>query len=91
MKSSLGMLSNGDGSSPCDCAGWEHAPAGATNGPVCHLPKGAFKSNANYLVRSAQEFPDDKYTVKLGTQRETRTSSPLPRRRGLIFTALRST
>jgi hypothetical protein len=25
------------------------------------------------LVKSAQEFPDDKYTVKLGTQRETRT------------------
>jgi transcriptional regulator GlxA family with amidase domain len=34
------MLSNGDGSSPCDCAGWEHAPAGATNGPDCHLPVG---------------------------------------------------
>ena len=61
------MLSNGDGSSPCDCAGWEHAPAGATNGPVCHLPEGCVQSNANYLVKSAQEFPDDKYTVTIGS------------------------
>jgi hypothetical protein len=39
--------------------------------------KGAFKSNANYLVKSAQEFSDDKYTVKLGTQRGTRTFAAL--------------
>jgi hypothetical protein len=37
--------------------------------PFATYLKGAFKSNAIYLVKSAQEFPDDKYTVKLGTQR----------------------
>ena len=70
------MLSNGDGSSPCDCAGWEHAQGPPTD-PFATYLKGAFKSNANYLVKSAQEFPDDKYTVKLGTQRETRTFAAL--------------
>ena len=37
--------------------------------------KGA--SNENDLVKSAQEFPDDKYTVKLGTQRDTLTFAAL--------------
>lgn len=41
--------------------------------PLASYLKGAFKTNANYLVKSAQEFPDDKYMVKLGTQPETRT------------------
>lgn len=45
--------------------------------PLATYVKGAFKSNANYLVKSAQEFPDDKYTVKLGTQPETRTYAAL--------------
>jgi len=45
--------------------------------PFANYLKGAFKSNANYLVKSAQEFPDDKYTVKLGTQPETRTFAAL--------------
>lgn len=45
--------------------------------PFATYVKTAFKSNANYLVKSAQEFPDDKYTVKLGTQPETRTFAAL--------------
>ena len=45
--------------------------------PFATYLKGAFKSNANYLVKSAQEFPDDKYTVKPGTQPETRTFAAL--------------
>jgi hypothetical protein len=45
--------------------------------PLASFLKAAFKSNANYLVKSAQEFPDDKYTVKLGTQPETRTFAAL--------------
>jgi hypothetical protein len=57
----VGMLSNGDGSSPCDCAGWEHAQAPAMD-PFATYLKDAFKSNAIYLVKSAQTFPDDKYT-----------------------------
>lgn len=50
--------------------------APATN-PLASYLKGAFKTNASYLVKSAQEFPDDKYTVKLGTQPETRTFAAL--------------
>ena len=45
--------------------------------PFATCLKDTFKSNANYLVRSAQEFLDDKYTVKLGTHRETRTFAVL--------------
>ena len=45
--------------------------------PLATYLKGAFKTNANYLVKSAQEFPDDKYTVKLGTQPESRTFAAL--------------
>jgi uncharacterized damage-inducible protein DinB len=52
-------------------------PQGPPTDPFATYLKGAFKSNANYLVKSAQEFPDDKYTVKLGTQRETRTFAAL--------------
>jgi len=45
--------------------------------PLATYLKGAFKTNANYLVKSAQEFPDDKYMVKLGSQPETRTFAAL--------------
>lgn len=45
--------------------------------PLATYIKGGFKSNANYLIKSAQEFPDDKYTAKLGTQPETRTFAAL--------------
>ena len=45
--------------------------------PFATYVKAAFKANAGYLVKSAQEFPDDKYTVKLGTQPETRTFAAL--------------
>lgn len=45
--------------------------------PFATYLKAAFKTNANYLVKSAQEFPDDKYMVKLGTQPETRTFAAL--------------
>ena len=45
--------------------------------PLANFLKGQFKTNANYLVKSAQEFPDDKYMVKLGTQPETRTYAAL--------------
>ena len=45
--------------------------------PLATYLKAAFKTNAGYLVKSAQEFPDDKYTVKLGTQPETRTFAAL--------------
>ena len=49
----------------------------ASTDPFATYVKSAFKSNANYLVQSAQEFPDDKYTVKLGAQPETRTFAAL--------------
>lgn len=52
-------------------------PQAPPTDPLATYLKGAFKSNANYLVKSAQEFPDDKYTVKLGTQRGTRTFAAL--------------
>lgn len=52
----------------------QQAPA---TDPFATYLKAAFKTNANYLVKSAQEFPDDKYMVKLGTQPETRTFAAL--------------
>ena len=67
------MLSNGDVSSPVIAQGGSTPQQSPPTDPLATYLKGAFKSNANYLVKSAQEFPDDKYTVKLGTQRETRT------------------
>jgi hypothetical protein len=72
------MLSNGDASNPCVMAQGGSTPQQAPpTDPFATYLKGAFKSNANYLVKSAQEFPDDKYTVKLGTQPETRTFAAL--------------
>ena len=45
--------------------------------PMTTYIRSAFKSVSNNLIKSAQEFPDDKYTAKLGTQSETRTFSAL--------------
>jgi hypothetical protein len=62
---------------PVLAQGGSTPPQGPPTDPFATYLKGAFKSNANYLVKSAQEFPDDKYTVKLGTQPETRTFAAL--------------
>lgn len=62
---------------PVMAQGGSTSPQAPPTDPVATYIKGAFKTNANYLVKSAQEFPDDKYTVKLGTQPETRTFAAL--------------
>jgi len=45
--------------------------------PLATYVKGQFKTNSNYLIKSAQEMPEDKYSAKLGTQPETRTFAGL--------------
>jgi uncharacterized damage-inducible protein DinB len=45
--------------------------------PLATYVKNQFKTNANYLIKSAQEMPEEKYSVKLGTQPETRTFAGL--------------
>lgn len=45
--------------------------------PLATYVKNQFKSNANYLIKSAQEMPEEKYSAKLGTQPETRTFAAL--------------
>jgi len=62
---------------PVMAQGGSAPPQAPPTDPFAAYVKGAFKSNATYLVKSAQEFPDDKYTVKLGTQPETRTFAAL--------------
>lgn len=45
--------------------------------PMAAYVRNSFKQVGNNLIKSAQEFPEDKYTVKLGTQPETRTYASL--------------
>ena len=45
--------------------------------PMATYVRNAFRQVGNNLIKSAQEFPEDKYTVKLGTQPETRTYASL--------------
>lgn len=41
--------------------------------PLATYVKNQFKTNSAYLIKSAQEMPEEKYSAKLGTQPETRT------------------
>lgn len=45
--------------------------------PLSTFVKAQFKNNSNYLIKSAQDMPEDKYSSKLGTQPETRTFAQL--------------
>jgi uncharacterized damage-inducible protein DinB len=45
--------------------------------PLATYVKNQFKSNSAYLIKSAQEMPEEKYSAKLGTQPETRTFAGL--------------
>jgi uncharacterized damage-inducible protein DinB len=70
----------------CLVAGLAALPALAQGGggqgsmqtdPMATTVRNNFHQMANNLIKSAQEFPDDKYTTKLGTQPETRTFAAL--------------
>jgi hypothetical protein len=41
--------------------------------PLSTYIKGAFKSNSNYLIHSAEDMPEENYSMKLGTTPEVRT------------------
>jgi hypothetical protein len=41
--------------------------------PLATYIKGAFKGNANYLVHSADDMPEENFSAKLGTTAEART------------------
>jgi hypothetical protein len=41
--------------------------------PLATYIKGAFKSNANFLVHSADDMPEENFSAKLGTTAEART------------------
>jgi hypothetical protein len=41
--------------------------------PLSTYIKGAFKGNANFLVHSADDMPEENYSAKLGTTAEART------------------
>jgi hypothetical protein len=48
-------------------------PAGPPVDPLATSVKNAFKSNSNYLIHSAEDMPEENYTMKLGTTPEVRT------------------
>jgi hypothetical protein len=41
--------------------------------PLATFVKNSFKSNSNYLIHSAEDMPEENYTMKLGTSAEVRT------------------
>ncbi len=45
--------------------------------PLATFIKGQFKSNSNYLIHSAEDMPEENYTMKLGTTAEVRTFGAL--------------
>jgi hypothetical protein len=41
--------------------------------PLATFVKNSFKSNSNYLIHSAEDMPEENYSMKLGTTAEVRT------------------
>ena len=48
-------------------------PAAATANPASAWLRNAYRSNGNYLARTAEKLPEDLYAMRPGTQTEVRT------------------
>jgi hypothetical protein len=61
------------GAAPQNPPAAQTPPAGPPPDPLSRYVRNAFKSNSNYLIHSAEDMPEENYTMKLGTTPEVRT------------------
>ncbi len=67
------LAQGGTGGAPQTPPPAQAPPAGPPVDPLATYVKNAFKNNSNYLIHSAEDMPEENYSMKLGTTPEVRT------------------